>query len=73
MNCLLSAYRTLLATVRAQQVEVTAKMNAEGADAAASAHLGVQGFVGRIVDHGKTLLLSADRYPIQHFNGRGAE
>jgi len=41
MDFSILAYRTLLATVRAQQVEVTAKINVEGADAATPAHLGI--------------------------------
>jgi len=65
------AYRTLLTAMRAQQMEVPAKINAEGAAAAALAHLRIQEFVGRLVDHGKTMLLSADRYLIQNFNSRG--
>ena len=59
--------------IRAQQMEVTAKMDAEGADAAALAYLRIQEFVGRIEDHGKTVQLSADRYPVQSFNGRGMD
>jgi len=48
-------------------------MNAKGAEPATLAHLGIHEFVGRIVDQGKTLLLSADRYPIQNFDSRGAD
>jgi hypothetical protein len=66
-------YRTFSTTDRAQQVEVTAKMKVEGAGAAASAYQRVHGFVGRIVDHGYALLLFADGYPIQNFDGRGAD
>lgn len=46
-------------------------MNVEGAETAAAAYQRVHGFVGRIVDHGKALLLFADGYPIQNFDGRG--
>jgi len=42
----------LLLAFPAQQMEVPAKINAEGAAAAALAYLRIQEFVGRIVDHG---------------------
>jgi hypothetical protein len=53
-------------------MEVTAKMNTEGAEAAASAYQKIHGFIGRIVDHGKALLLFAYGYPTQNFDCRGA-
>ncbi|MFO7555760.1 MAG: hypothetical protein R6W88_11220 [Desulfobacterales bacterium] len=45
-------------------------MTAEGADAPTPAHLGIQGFFGWIENHGKTILISPDRYLAQKFNGR---
>jgi hypothetical protein len=50
-----------MAGIRAQWMEVTAKINAKGTGIATFTYHGIHRFVGGVVNQGKMMLLSANR------------